>query len=145
MKPPGPPELSVALQLHRLRSNPLAQGSGGARRGRLDWHYQARPTPLSRAYEVQLTYQIETSPRVYVHDPVLVDLADGRWLPHVYQQRPARLCLYLPGAGEWSPRLRLDETVVPWTALWLFFFEEWLATDEWKGGGVHPGDNRARH
>jgi hypothetical protein len=34
--------------------------------------------------------------------------------------------------------MRLDQTIVPWAALWLFFFEEWLATDEWKGGGVHP-------
>jgi hypothetical protein len=34
--------------------------------------------------------------------------------------------------------MRLDLTVVPWTALWLFYFEEWLASDDWKGGGMHP-------
>jgi hypothetical protein len=28
---------------------------------------------------------------------------------------------------------------VPWTALWLFYFEEWLVSNEWKGGGEHPG------
>jgi hypothetical protein len=27
---------------------------------------------------------------------------------------------------------------VPWTALWLFYFEEWLTSDDWKGGGIHP-------
>ena len=32
----------------------------------------------------------------------------------------------------------LDETVVPWAALWLFYFEEWLVSDKWKGGGAHP-------
>ena len=27
------------------------------------------------------------------------------------------------------------QTIVPWTALWLFYFEEWLTSDDWKGGG----------
>ncbi len=36
--------------------------------------------------------------------------------------------------------MRLDQTIVPWTALWLFYFEEWLESNEWKGGGEHPGD-----
>jgi hypothetical protein len=25
-----------------------------------------------------------------------------------------------------------------WATLWLFYFEEWLASDDWKGGGMHP-------
>jgi hypothetical protein len=36
--------------------------------------------------------------------------------------------------------MRIDQTIVPWTAVWLFYFEEWLTSDEWKGGGVHLGD-----
>jgi hypothetical protein len=27
--------------------------------------------------------------------------------------------------------------------LWLFYFEEWLWSDDWKGGGMHPGDLEA--
>ena len=37
-----------------------------------------------------------------------------------------------------SPSTRISETIVPWTFLWLWYFEEWLASDVWKGGGVHP-------
>ena len=37
--------------------------------------------------------------------------------------------------------MRLDQTIVPWTTLWLFYFEEWLASDDWKGGGMHPRDD----
>ena len=38
--------------------------------------------------------------------------------------------------------MRIDQTIVPWTALWLFYFKEWLASDDWKGGGIHPeGDD----
>jgi hypothetical protein len=35
---------------------------------------------------------------------------------------------------------RIDQTIVPWAALWLFYFEEWLSSDQWKGGGEHPGE-----
>jgi hypothetical protein len=36
--------------------------------------------------------------------------------------------------------MMLDQSIVPWTALWLFYFEEWLESNDWKGGGEHPGD-----
>ena len=40
--------------------------------------------------------------------------------------------------------MRLDQTVVPWTSLWLFYFEDWLSSDEWKGGGdTSPVPTRA--
>ena len=70
----------------------------------------------------------------------LIELAGDRRLPHVYQQNPPLLCVYRPTKGEWTSRMRLDQTIVPWTSLWLFYFEEWLASNEWKGGGEHPGD-----
>jgi transposase InsO family protein len=34
--------------------------------------------------------------------------------------------------------MRLDQTIVPWTSLWLFYFEDWLSEGEWRGGGEHP-------
>ena len=46
-----------------------------------------------------------------------------------------------PGTPEWRPWMRLDQTVVPWTSLWLFYFEDWLASNEWKGGGEHPSSH----
>ena len=49
----------------------------------------------------------------------------------------ARLCLYLPKTGEWHDRRLLSGTIVPWSILWLLYFEEWLASDDWKGGGAH--------
>jgi hypothetical protein len=46
---------------------------------------------------------------------------------------------YLPRTGEWHDRRLLAETMVPWSLLWLLYFEEWLMSNEWKGGGVHVG------
>jgi hypothetical protein len=89
-------------------------------------------------YTLQIVYPQGRTPRVVVREPDLVALADGRRLPHVYEQQPPHLCLYLPGTGEWDNSMRISETIVPWAILWLFYFEEWLESDDWKGGGIHP-------
>ena len=70
-------------------------------------------------------------------DPDLSELAGERPLPHVYHD-PLRLCLTLPGTREWTGTMRIDQTFVPWATTWLYYFEEWLISDEWKGGGKHP-------
>lgn len=138
----GPKPLTVAQQYACVRSNSVCASAGVLRAGRLVWRYTTAPTPLSRLYIIRLSYRVEKSPQVIVEKPALCSLAGDRRLPHVYEQEPARLCLYLPRAGEWQPWMRIDQTIVPWTAVWLFYFEEWLESNEWKGGGVHPG-NRA--
>lgn len=126
--------------------NPVCAGSGVLRPGRLVWSFPTSPTPLSRRYHVRVEYRLGHVPRVFVEEPDLHALTDGRRLPHVYEQRPPRLCLYLPGTGEWTPTKRLDQTIVPWAILWLFYFEEWLASNDWKGGGMHPPPaNGRRH
>src|SRR6202043_2149851 len=66
-------------------------------------------------------------------------LAPGRTLPHVYSyDHPVRLCIYHPKKREWKPSMALAATVVPWAVMWLSFFEDWVCTDVWSGGGEHP-------
>jgi hypothetical protein len=130
--------LTAAQQFLNLRTSPIASGDGTLRAGRLVWRFSTSPSPLSRLYTARIEYRQEGTPAIFVEVPDLTDLALGRRLPHVYEQKPPRLCLYLPGTGEWHPSLRLDQTIVPWTNLWLFYFEDWLATGEWNGGGMHP-------
>ena len=136
----GPKPLTAAQQYALVRANPLCTGTGALHRGRFVWRYVASPTPLSRLYSIRLKYRARQSPQVIVEEPALGDLAGGRRLPHVYEQEPPRLCLYLPRTGEWQPWMRIDQTIVPWSALWLFYFEEWLVSDQWKGGGDHPSE-----
>lgn len=114
------------------------------RHGKLVWEFDARPTPLSRSYRLRICYRQGGTPEVFVLSPHLPTLAAGKALPHVYQQDPPRLCLYLPSGGEWSATMRISETFVPWSVLWLFYFEEWLVTGEWNGGGVHPKAKNVR-
>jgi hypothetical protein len=28
--------------------------------------------------------------------------------------------------------------IIPWISCWLYFYEVWLATGTWIGGGTHP-------
>lgn len=133
-----PPPLSLAVQLASLRAQ-NAHGVGRVQRSKLTWQFDVQPTAVSRSYRLRLDYALHESPEIVVLEPRLSALAGDRRIPHLYDQVRGRLCLYLPGTGEWHDRRLLADTMVPWAALWLLYFEEWLATDEWKGGGVHPG------
>lgn len=140
MRPGGRPELTPAQQFVFLRANPVCLGSGRLSATGLVWEYRVKPTPLSREYLVRIAFDRGEVPVVFIIQPDLVSLARGRPLPHVYHD-PLRLCLVMPGTQEWGGAMRIDQTFVPWAATWLFYFEEWLGSDEWKGGGLHPDQN----
>ncbi len=138
MRFPRKRSLTTSQQYFGLSESPICRGKGSVRMQRLRWEFDARPTSLSRSYRLRIEYHPEDTPKVYILDPNLVVLSGDRLIPHVYKQKPTRLCLYLPGTGEWLPHMFIDKTIVPWSYLWLFYFEDWLCTNEWKGGGVHP-------
>jgi hypothetical protein len=137
MIPRDHPDLTPAQQFMFLRANPICTGMGRLQATGLTWEYSDRPTPLSREYSMRIIFRRGETPDVFVTDPDLLTLAGDRPLPHVYRN-PLRLCLTLPGAQEWTGRMRIDQTFVPWATTWLYYFEEWLTSDEWKGGGEHP-------
>jgi len=133
----GRPDLTPAQQYMFLRANPICAGTGRLHATGLIWDYRDRPTPLSREYSMRVTFQRGETPDVFVLSPDLEKLAGDRPLPHVYRD-PLRLCLTLPETREWTGAMRIDQTFVPWATTWLYYFEEWLISDEWKGGGKHP-------
>lgn len=104
--------------------------------GSASWRGPVKPSGMSESYDIRILYEMGNSPKVTVVTPELHERADGQAIPHVYTGK--RLCLYLPNSGEWSPRKLISETIVPWTSLWLFYYEIWHATGTWAGGGVHP-------
>lgn len=133
--------LTAAQQFFILKRNAICRGDGALRRRGLVWEFPATPSPLSRTYQVKIEYEEHSTPEVFILDPDLHVLAGDRALPHIYADHPPRLCLYLPGTREWLPEFLIATTIVPWTYLWLFYFEEWLLSNEWKGGGEHPEVN----
>jgi hypothetical protein len=93
-----------------------------------------QPTPTSNKYTIELRYQVPTRPKVRVTHPHLRLAAGHSRLPHVFDGD--ELCLYT--LGEWRSDLKISEFIIPWVSLWLAFYEVWLITGEWLGGGHEP-------
>ena len=103
-------------------------------RERLVWLGELTPAEYTATYEVLIDHQIGKAPLVYVAPPRL-QLLDGQALPHVYPLNT--LCLFL-GNREWHQSISIADTLVPWASEWLLFYELWLTTGDWLGGGEHP-------
>jgi hypothetical protein len=95
-----------------------------------------QPDELCRIYRVEIRLPCDGAPEVRVLNPALRPRSPSEAIPHMYDQE--RLCLYLPGSGEWAPYKAIALTIVPWASLWLYFYEVWHATGVWLGGGVEP-------
>lgn len=86
-------------------------------------------------------------PRVQVIRPLLEQHRDYELgpIPHVYWSRKEPelpiLCLFDPAKGEWSTDDLLAETTIFWAVEWLYFYEGWLVTKKWRGGGHHAPAN----
>lgn len=106
------------------------------------WTGTVTPTPISETYTVKIEYSLEEAPRIWVIDPPLQNGPKGECPPHLYPE--GCLCLYLPKAGEFDRSRQIAHTIIPWTALWLYYYEIWLATGEWRGGGKHPNGQSLR-
>lgn len=129
--------LTVLQQLRGLEKL-FPAGKGSVVRENLKWISEIRPTPLSRTYTIRLEYKFEHSPSVFVIEPSLKNLAGDREIPHLYSQEEEKLCLYQPKYREWNPSMNISQTIVPWIYEYFYFFEDWLSTGDWKGGGEHP-------
>ena len=132
---------TLAQQYGSLAYSRELNGSGKLTHHGFRFDFKAKPTPLSREYSIRITMKNGKSPDVYVLEPDLSKLAEGRVIPHLYSQKEHELCLYLPKAREWDHDKSVATTIVPWSFLWLYYFEEWLFSGEWKGGGIHPETN----
>jgi hypothetical protein len=92
---------------------------------------------MSRRYTLRIAYRAGGVPDVFVLTPELTLHPEADVLPHTYPGD--RLCLHLP--GRWSPHMYIAHATVPWTSEWLFYYELWLITGQWNGGG--HGEPRA--
>ena len=131
---------SLAQQAMKLKAvQPSSQISFDQAGNRLVWVGYLAPTSVSESYRVRIVVQRSNDmvPNVYVESPALVD-REEETVPHLYDRKRAKLCLWYPGRGEWSAQMWIADSVLLWAAEWLFFYEIWRATGEWLGGGEHP-------
>ncbi len=127
----GPPYHSMTLQaFHIAHRWPTFKRSGGAHAS--VWRGQLQPTPVAPSYTVLVSYTLDYTPTVRVASPEL--RLDA---PHLYHG--GTLCLYYPEDWRWHSGRILADTIFPWTASWLYFYELWLDTGEWLGPSAPHG------
>lgn len=123
------PAIPLGLQIIRMREH--FPSLAFKRRGNQpSWCGPLQPTVTSPEYTIKIVYpfarRYSRCPRVSIISPRLHPKA-----PHRYSDES--LCLYFPPERSWTPNTFISETIVPWTALWLAFYEIWLDTDHWYG------------
>ena len=106
------------------------------KRNRLTCTGKLRPTEISKQYSVKLIYVLDDIPELTVMDPPLETNSEDKHPPHLYESK--FLCVYHPRRNEWNNTKVIAKTIIPWISLWLYYYEIWLATGKWKGGGEHP-------
>ena len=121
----------LAQQAFALRAR--FGGAAKFRRGALVWHGSLQPSTLSDTYQVRVRYRVGWHPKITIPYPSLQP-NDLGILPHYYHGS-STLCLYDPESGEWTSKLFLADTIVPWTAEWLLYYEIWTVTGLWYGSG----------
>lgn len=99
-----------------------------------------QPTPMSDSYKVSIAVK-DGEPDVTILAPQLL-VSKGQFI-EVHMYGPQKPCLYRPDADDWNPVNEKFPSIVTWLSEWLFFYELWLSTGEWLGGGEHPRERGA--
>lgn len=95
-----------------------------------------QPTSRSCNYTIVIEYKYRCQPTIKVIEPQLMRNFNNEKIPHTYLGE--FLCLYRPKYNEFKWSDFISATIIPWTSLWLYYYEIWHVTGEWEGGGEHP-------
>ncbi|WP_414569413.1 hypothetical protein [Nostoc sp. CCY 9925] len=101
------------------------------------WRGTLQPFPLSQKYRVAIYYKLNCCPNVKVISPALAPKAPHRW-------GDGTLCLFYPKESPWRRDMFIATTILPWTALWLYYYELWLDTGKWLGPSSHASDSNLK-
>lgn len=132
-------KLTPAAQYFGLKSRyPEGNGELLDHGRRLKWIQVIQPHSLCSRYTVEVRFEQDRSPIVLVLSPDIQLLAGDRDLPHTYKPVEGKPSLCLWWQRDWNLGMAISDTFLPWAAEWFWFFEHWLVTGEWLGGGSHP-------
>lgn len=124
--------LSLGLQIARMRK--LFPGfEFEPKGGKWVWKGTLQPTEHSPVYHIKIELSPGKYPKVWVTSPKIADNA-----PHRYPDKS--LCLFYPKDNSWQENMSIADTIVPWTAEWLFYYELWQETGKfWGPEAPHQG------
>ena len=105
------------------------------RRDLLVCHGSIVPSDGCEPYALRISYKMGGIPAVYITDPEI----EPRVEYHMYKE--GNLCLYDWREMPWRAKMKIHETIIPWTAEWLVFYESWKLTGQWHGAASVHGTN----
>ena len=106
--------------------------------GKLNLNIIIKPTKYSIDYMVTLKAKVGSKiVETFVKSPQLELEKNGRKVPHMFPD--GSLCLYYYKKHEFDYHYLWSETLIPWTSLWLYYYQVWHETGEWLGGGAKHG------
>lgn len=101
---------------------------------------QIKPSEVSSKYPITIKYDDRKSVKAWVTGNL--KKLDNPNFPHNHgvdkERGCVQMCLYYPKNNEWDSSRLITKTIIPWISEWLFYYELWLGSDEWYGGGIHP-------
>jgi hypothetical protein len=93
-----------------------------------------KPTENSTEYRIEVSYEPWGNPDVRILNPKIKPEKDL----HFY--KTGNLCLYDWREQPWQDKWHLADTIIPWTAEWLMYYEIYLLTGKWLGKSAIHGD-----
>lgn len=106
-------------------------------RDRLTCHGSIIPSEGCDPYELKISYKRGSVPAVFITNPAIEPKTEY----HMYKE--GNLCLYDWREMPWRASMKMHQTIIPWTAEWLVFYELWRLTGEWLGAeSAHAGEEK---
>lgn len=130
--------ISLANQ-SRLISQKYPEVKCEIKRNQLILEGKIKPTSLSREYNIKIICKETLRPQVILYGDKIEGI-DREDFPHHFKidkdKQEVYLCLHLPYEFDYS--YFICDTIIPWAQEWLYFYEIWLSTGKWCGGGHAP-------
>lgn len=86
-----------------------------------------RPTDRSTRYYIEVRYRDGGSPQVRVLEPRI------EYSAKIHMYKSGTFCLYDSRNQPWQSTYHLCDTILPWVAEWLVYYEIFLMTGKWIG------------
>ena len=93
---------------------------------------------VSKQYMLKIRYKGYGIPEALININELENIDN---IPHNYgttqigEERYLSLCLFY--GREWNSNKNISDTIIPWAIEWIYYYELWLITGNWLGGGIH--------
>ena len=97
---------------------------------------RVQPTTASATYRIEVVYEPWDAPQIRILEPEIKP--EGKL--HFYKN--GTLCLYDWREKPWQKRWHLADTIVPWAAEWLVFYEIYLLTGKRIGRAAVHSDSK---